>query len=555
MKLTHYNKTGILFSVFFLLIFSFEAVAVEKQRANSKSSSLSAQKALSKKKVDAKKKKALTAQQLLAKKKAEAQKATALKKQQAAAKKKALSNQRALTKKKVDAQKQKALSNQRALTKRKVDAQKQKALSNQRALTKRKADAQKQKVLANQRALTKKKLDAEKQKALANQQSLGEIKANSKKRKLFPSKLSKGKIDKRQTLSGNKKPIQALKQRTRRPTVGKEEVSGVSKVVVIPGGGMMSGGGSGLSDRVKPEDLSNQDMSSGKGKITGMDLGVVGRDSPLIEKDSPLDEAEKMRESLNEVQVIGGLDGRNDAQDGGGATTPGAALPEGVGDPTGMVGDETTTGSGGVKIGSSKGDGVKASPTQKAAADTNKFTFWGKAAEKATGTGADSNRGRELGRIMGELDDLGGSGKPMTHDEAMKEIDKIQKNKNLTQEEKEKAMTALAEKIEKDKKKAEDAAGETDPESGGERPETIGTASLDAFTNKYQEDKQKAMAGADIDYGDKIEGTTKELNEDAAKGLPEQVTGQYGEGHQAAGKPTEQDKQRLLDAADQGTKF
>ena len=63
------------------------------------------------------------------------------------------------------------------------------------------------------------------------------------------------------------------------------------------------------------------------------------------------------------------------------------------------------------------------------------------------------------------------------------------------------------------------------------------------------------MAGADIDYGDKVEGATNELNQKAAKELPEQVTGQYGAGHQPAGTPTEKDKQRLLDAADQGTKF
>ncbi len=525
MKLDHYKRICLLFSVFFLLTFTIEALADEKSKATSKSSSALSKQTITKKKVDAQKKKALTAQQLIAKKKAEAEKAAALKKQQAAAKQKALANQRALTKRKVDAQKQKALANQRGLTKRKVDAQKQKAL--------------------------------------ANQQTLGGIKANSQKRKLFPSKLAPGKVDKRQTLSGNKKPMQALKQRTKRRTVGKEEVSGVSKVVVIPGGGMMpgnSGNASGRSERVKPEDLSNQDMSSGKGKITGMDLGVIGRDSPLVETESPLDEANKMRESLNEVQVIGGLDGRNDAQDGGGATSPGAALPDGVGDPTGMVGDETITGTGGVKMGNSKKDGVKSTGVSDDA-----LALFGGLSQKATGTDPDSTKGKMLGEIMDELDDLGSGGGPTTHKEYMKEVDKIQKSKTMTPEQKQKKLDELgkkakeqreaAEATEEAKKKAEEAAGETDPETGGDRPETLGTASLDAFTNKYHEDKQKANAGADIDYGDNIVGTTNKLNEDAAKGLPEQVTGQYGEGHQSAGKPTEKDKQRLLDAADQGTKF
>jgi hypothetical protein len=530
MKLTHYNKTRILFLVFFLLIFSLEALAVEKQRANSKSSSLSTQKALSKKKVDTKKKKALTAQQLLAKKKAEAQKAAALKKQQAAAKQKALSSQRALTKRKVDTQKKKALSSQRGLTKRKVDTQKKKALSSQRALTKRKVDTQKKK-------------------ALANQQTLGEIKANSKKRKLFPSKLSKGKIDKRRTLSINKKPMKALKQRTRKPSIGKEDASGLSKVVVIPGGGMMHGGASPLPDRVKPEDLSDKEMTSGEGKITGMDLGVAGRDAPLIETESPLEEAEKMRESLNEVQVIGGLDGRNDAQDGGGATTPGAALPEGVGDPTGMVGDETH-GSPGVKIESSKGAGVVATPGQKAAAKKHKYGKMGGLAGLFTGTDKKSTRGKAIWDALNEQDNNAGGGGPMTLEEAQAEIKEIQES-DMDDKEKEAAMTQLAADVEAKKK----AAGETDPESGGERPETIGTASLDAFTQKYHDDKQKAMAGADIDYGDKVEGATNELSQKAAKELPEQVTGQYGAGHQPAGTPTEKDKQRLLDAADQGTKF
>lgn len=54
MKLTHYKRINLLFSVFFLLIFTIEALADEKPGAISKPSSLSAQGGLVKKEVEAK---------------------------------------------------------------------------------------------------------------------------------------------------------------------------------------------------------------------------------------------------------------------------------------------------------------------------------------------------------------------------------------------------------------------------------------------------------------------------------------------------------------------
>jgi hypothetical protein len=166
MKLTHYIRIGLLFSVFFLLMFTIEAVAVEKPKAISKSPSILAKQPLAKKRADTQKKKVLFAGVGESKRKARAKVVETKKRAEAKAAKTRREAEAAAveTKKKAEAKKRKLFpANQKAgANKRQTLSTRKKGEINKK-LTREKKEASKRKALRGvmqNTAAKKKKINA-----------------------------------------------------------------------------------------------------------------------------------------------------------------------------------------------------------------------------------------------------------------------------------------------------------------------------------------------------------------------------------------------------------
>jgi len=143
----------------------------------------------------------------------------------------------------------------------------------------------------------------------------------------------------------------------------------------------------------------------------------------------------------------------------------------------------------------------------------------------------------------------------------MQKVNAIQNSKTMSDKEKERAMTKLAAEIEKVSKEAaeKEAAAKKKEEDAAGKPidqyEKVEMKGLDKFTSEEKERKQKAMAGANIDYGDNVQGATNTLDTSAEKARVDGMTGQFEPGYQAPGTVTEADKQRLIEKGGPGTRF